>query len=55
VEVSQEEAAKTANPNSVKQLGGDPEVAQDLYRDLQTYYSAVNIHSDPSTEEEEPV
>ena len=55
VEVSQEEAAKTANPTSVKQLGGDPEVARDLYGDLQTYYSAVNIHSDPSTEEEEPV
>jgi hypothetical protein len=38
--VSQEEASKTKNPSSAQQLGGDPQDACDLYRDLQNYYSS---------------
>ena len=37
--VSEEEVAKTKNPSSAKQLGGDPRDACDLYSDLQNYYS----------------
>ena len=39
MEVSEEEAAKTKNPSSAKQLGGDPQDACDLHRDLQNHYS----------------
>ena len=38
LEVPQVDADKTANPTAVKQLGGELELAMDLYRDLQGFY-----------------
>ena len=38
LDVPQVDADKTANPTVVKQLGGELELAVDLYRDLQGFY-----------------